>query len=181
MALQHKLPFLPTPPTRISQAERNTQRLVFSTPSLPRCQERLFWGTVQEKPYSPRSSSPAKKPWPAGAWPNLGAARKCPAHSLWLRSRLPCAKSQLWQLHPWRRIFMSSTCLPSLQTPAPTHRFTQMQVTLWPGGPPSEPWCLLLQSPGLFESLCLRQVWVPIIRGASRGMIILPKCFFFFF
>lgn len=57
-------------------------------------------------------------------------------HSLWLRSRLPCAKSQLWQLHPWRRVFMSSTCLPSLQTPAPTRRFTQMQVTPWPEGLP---------------------------------------------
>lgn len=54
-------------PQGFLQAERNTRRLVFSTPSLPRCQERLFWGTAQEKPYSPRSSSPAKKPWPAGA------------------------------------------------------------------------------------------------------------------
>lgn len=64
------------PTTRLSQAGRNTQWLVFSTPCLPRCQVMLFWGTVREKPYSLRSSSPAKKSQPAGAWRGRGDARK---------------------------------------------------------------------------------------------------------
>lgn len=92
VALQHKLPFLPTPPARILQAERNTRRLVFSTPSLPRCQR----GCSAEQPRKALFSSlllTCPEAWPAGAdGATRKAARKCwKPHSLWLRSRLPCA------------------------------------------------------------------------------------------
>ena len=110
----------------------------------------------------------------------LRSCQEASGHSLWLRSGLPCAKSQPWQLHPW--VLMSSTCLPRLQTPAPTRCFTLMQVTPWPEGPPSEPWFLLWQSPGLFESLSLRKVLGPQNKRSfiyKRRLMILPKVLFF--
>lgn len=94
------------PVRKASQARRNTQWLVFSSPRLARCQEMLFWGTAGETPYSALSSSPAKKPRPRRCLARLRSCPEASGHSRELRHGPLCAKSQPWQLRPRGLVLM---------------------------------------------------------------------------
>ena len=136
----------------------------------PRCQEMLLWGAAREKPHSPRSSSPAKKPQAAGARQggNIG--------TLTLVKRPPLCQGPTLAAPPGGWFSGGPPVCPGFRLCSPPPAPTQTMLRPRDQGPPQSP-VPPLKKPRLFESRCLREVGVPEIREVGRLMTLTKVLF----